>query len=65
MFTEPNLTPEPPLSPKLTKMVNDSVARFTEKLGVFQYTSQAKTWIEDYRIEVTSVARAAFEAGKK
>lgn len=61
MFTEPNAQ----LSPQLAKMVNDSVARFTEKLGVFQYTSQAKTWIENYRTEVTALARAAFEAGKK
>lgn len=63
MFTEPNAPA--PLSPQLSKMIDESVERFRSTLGVFQYTSQAKTWIEDYKNEVTDVARAAFEAGKK
>ncbi len=65
MFTEPTFElPKPELSPDLVQMVNDSVARFTEKLGMFKHAPQAAQWIEDYKTEVASIAMSAFEMGK-
>ena len=62
MFSEPTF--EPPkaeLPADLAAIVDESVARFKQQLGIFQN----QEWIDNYKIEVTSVARQAFEAGKK
>ena len=61
MFEEPTFNTPPELTPELTQIVDESVARFKQQLGIFQN----QEWIDNYKIEVTSVARAAFEAGKK
>lgn len=66
MFNEPTFdAPQPELIPELTQMVDNSVVRFKDQLGMFAHAPQAQKWIADYKSEVTVIARAAFEAGAK
>ena len=51
----------PTLSPELSQLVNESVARFEKRLGIFKQTA----WVEDYRRELEAVAAAAFASGER
>ena len=60
-FTIP--IPPPKLPPDLERAIEASVVQFEQRFGGMAMLARANGWIEDYRREITAIARKAFEAG--
>ena len=53
------------LPESLTKLIDDSVARFEDQWGLMKAYAKQNGWLEKYRKEITELVKKAYSEGQK